>query len=245
MELVGCMPNTAINKIPDLPKHGREISDNGLLSIPRVAQTLARGLPQNSIIVANDVGAKIALEIAAHSMNQVAGLVLINGQTLTSTPEQAIQDFFESAMVRGYDAIATDYVKGGAKGTLPAARVSDLVRESKKPGLLPIGEYWMSIARWDSSRFKKCLDDVACPILALQSADLDDNYNQNFAMNGLSSAKWMESLSRFSDARIIEIPDTGTYPMIRAPKAMAHAVCEFAKGALQEAAPKEAREMVA
>src|SRR5215510_13985902 len=160
----------------DLPGHGASAKP-AIVSIASLAaavnQVKDRVGPGGKILVGHSMGCRVITEAYMQSRAEVVGLVFVDGSILGGDPETAVNRAKETARA-GIDALTERLFNDMfVPGSDPAVRERIVARaKNVDPALRE--ELFVDVVRWDLTKARDALKQLAVPVLVLQSTYINN-----------------------------------------------------------------------
>ena len=180
-------------------------------------------------LVGHSMGARIAIELAAHWETRVSHLLLVDGSHVPEDPDQAVARLagqFAQLGLRGWAQSAVETMMVDA---LNPDQTRDLVTRAANYPADVLMAYYYAMAAWDRDHFDAAIEKVTCPVTVMQSTSLDENELRH-PVTSHPSSRWLDALhSRLPRAVITPVPDAGHFLMLEQP----HLVADWVKNTAQ------------
>lgn len=173
------------------------------------------------VLVGHSMGARIALELAAHWPERVDRLLLIDGSNVPEDPDHAASRLADQLRQFGRRAWAERAVASMMVDNLEPDQRGQLVTRAAEHPTEALLAYYHAMAAWDRDGFMPALDRITCPVTVLQSTSLDENETRR-SVTAHASSIWLDAIgARVSQAEIRKVPDTGHFIMLECPQLVA------------------------
>ena len=178
------------------------------------------------ILVGHSMGARIALELAAHWPERVSRLLLIDGSNVPEDPDHAANRLADQLRQFGRRGWAEKAVDSMMVGSLDPDQRGQLVTRAAVHPAETLLAFYHAMAAWDRDGFMPALDRITCPVTVLQSTSLDRNEIRR-SVTTHPSSNWLDAIrARVSQAEIRMVPDTGHFVMLECPHLVADWILE-------------------
>jgi pimeloyl-ACP methyl ester carboxylesterase len=201
----------------DLPGHGASAKPE-TVSIATmgsaVKQVKERVDARATILVGHSMGCRVIVEAFLQSPPGISGLVFVDGSIIGGDPETGVQRAKDSISRGGMDAFTERlFTDMFLEDSDPALR-DRLVARAK--GIDPAfrEELFVDFVRWDLTKARAALKQIAVPALVLQSTYIDSNLKRAPMQAGMTTP-WMDAIASAvakSEAKIV--PHAGHFAMI-------------------------------
>ena len=214
----------------DLPGHGASAKPaNG--SIASMAAAVNQGKEGvgrgGKILVGHSMGCRVIIEAYLQSRADVVGLVFVDGSLLGGDPETGVNRAKETARA-GIDPLTQRLFNDMfLEGSDPAVR-ERLVARAKKVDPLLREELFVDMVRWDLTKARGALKQIAVPALVLQSTYFNNEFKRVSLQPGMTTP-WMDAIAASvpkSHAKVV--PNAGHFTMIDAARMVSEEIGKFA-----------------
>ncbi len=216
------LPNNVHVGLSKLPGSSGAVPLKGAVSLKECATQIiseADGLGFDRFaLVGHSMGARIALEVAAHWPERVSRLLLLDGSNVPEDPDRAVARLTDQLAQFGRHAWAEAAIGSMMVENLDRDQKSHLVTRAAKHSADTLLAYYHAMAAWDRDDFTTTLDRVTCPVTVLQSTSLDENEVRQPVTTHPSSL-WLDAIrARVSLAEIRLVSDVGHFVMLEHPQ---------------------------
>jgi pimeloyl-ACP methyl ester carboxylesterase len=220
----------------DLPGHGlsRPLGENSIATFATEVNAVVESLGLNDVVfVGHSMGTKVIRECYRQSKHAVAGLAFVDGSIYVGDPET------QTAELK--DVLARSGIRGFVNRSFQAmfsAKVERSVVDrvvERASGIDPeLGaQLLIDSIRWEAAVGNGTWGAVRVPILLIQSTQFQTGFGRTF-MTPTAKTPLMRKLSGLSTAVDIQVmADTGHFPMIEEPKAVAAYLAGFIRSGIQ------------
>ena len=169
-------------------------------------------------LVGHSMGARIALELAAHWPGHVSRLLLVDGSNVPEDPDKAVARLKGQLVQLGQPTWAEAAIGLMMVENLNRNQKQYLVTRAARHSANTLLAYYHAMAAWDRDDFMTALDHVTCPVTVLQSTSLDENEVRQ-SVTTHPSSHWLDAIrGRLSQAEIRLVSDTGHFVMLEHPQ---------------------------
>jgi pimeloyl-ACP methyl ester carboxylesterase len=214
----------------DLPGHGASTKPANV-SIASMAaavnQVKDRVGPGGKILVGHSMGCRVITEAYMQSRADVVGLVFVDGSILGGDPETGVNRAKETARA-GIDPLTQRLFNDMfVQGSDPAVR-ERIVARAKNVDPTLREELFVDVVRWDLTKARDALKQIAVPALVLQSTYINSELKRVSLQPGMTTP-WMDAIAASvpkSQAKVV--PNAGHFSMIDAPQMVSEEIGRFA-----------------
>lgn len=186
-------------------------------------------------LVGHSMGARIAIELAAHWQGRVIDLLLLDGSQVPEDPDEAVARLAGQLAQLGWAQAAVETMM---VDNLDPDQTRDLVNRATQYPADVLMAYYYAMAAWDRDHFGAAVEQVTCPVTIMQSTSLDENEVRH-PVTSHPSSRWLDALrARLPQAVITLVPNTGHFVMLEQPQLVADWVKDTAH-IYQDDHPKE------
>jgi len=179
-------------------------------------------------LVGHSMGARIAIELAAHWHDRISHLLLLDGSHVPEDPVEAVARLAEQLVQLGQQGWAEVAVETMMVDNLDPDQKRDLVSRAAHYSPDVLMAYYHAMASWDRDRFVAAVDRLACPIAIMQSTSLDENEVRR-PVTSHPSSLWLDALrARHPRAVVTLVPNAGHFMMLEKPQLIADWVVDTA-----------------
>lgn len=169
-------------------------------------------------LVGHSMGARIAIEVAAHWQGRVSRLLLVDGSLVPEDPDEAVARLAGQLAQLGPREWAQAAVETMMVDTLDPDQTRDLVTRAANYPADVLMAYYYAMAAWDRDHFDAAIEQVTCPVTVMQSTSLDENELRH-PVTSHPSSRWLDALrARLPRAVITPVPDAGHFLMLEQPQ---------------------------
>jgi pimeloyl-ACP methyl ester carboxylesterase len=183
--------------------------------------------PGSKILVGHSMGCRVIIEAYLQSRADVVGLVFVDGSIIGGDPETGINHAKESVRA-GIDQFTEQLFNDMfVEGSDPAIH-ERLVARAKKvdPGLR--GELFVDMIRWDLTKARDALKQIAVPVLVLQSTYFNNELKRVPLQAGMTTP-WMDAIAAsVPKSQVKVVPNAGHFVEIDAPQTVNEEIGKFA-----------------
>ena len=173
------------------------------------------------VLVGHSMGARIALELAAHWPERVDRLLLIDGSNVPEDPDHAASRLADQLRQFGLNGWAETAIDSMMVDNLAPDQRDLLVARATDHPEGALLAYYHAMAAWDRDGFMPALDRITCPVTVLQSTSLDENEMRR-SVTAHPASNWLDAISvRVPCAEIRFVKDTGHFIMLECPQLVA------------------------
>lgn len=177
-------------------------------------------------LVGHSMGARIAIELAAHWQGRVSDLLLLDGSNVPEDPDEAVARLTEQLGQLGQQAWAEAAFATMMLDNLDQGQKRDLVGRAANYSTDVLLAYYHAMAAWDRDNFTSAFGRLTCPVTILQSTSLDEHETRRSVATHPSSL-WLNALrARIDRAAIRLVPNTGHFLMLEQP----HLIADWVEG---------------
>lgn len=181
----------------------------------------------SKILVGHSMGCRVITEAYLQSCTDVAGLVFVDGSIISGDPENGINNAKE--MVHNSIDPFTERLFNDMflEGSDPAV-TGRLIARAKKvnPGLRE--ELFVDMIRWDLTKAREALKQIAVPALVLQSTYFNSELKRVPLKAGMTTP-WMELVSAIvPKSQAMVVHNAGHFTMIEAAQTVSEEISKFA-----------------
>lgn len=183
-----------------------------------VAELIAEGGLENTVLVGHSMGCRVVLECARVAPELVAGLVLIDGSLLaTAEPDAARRNARDAIRETGYGAFVERlFTQMFVAGSDPDVREAIVARALRMPEAIGASLVAEMVA-WDAEYAEQALRATKVPMTALQSMYLNAR-RERVPMKPGDVTPWMELIGSLAPhAELAVVPGVGHFAMMEAP----------------------------
>ena len=175
-------------------------------------------------LVGHSMGARIAIELAAHWQGRVIDLLLLDGSQVPEDPDEAVARLAGQLAQLGWAQAAVETMM---VDNLDPDQTRDLVNRATQYPADVLMAYYYAMAAWDRDQFGAAVEQVTCPVTIMQSTSLDENEVRH-PVTSHPSSRWLDALrARLPQAVITLVPNTGHFMMLEQPQLIADLVEEI------------------
>jgi pimeloyl-ACP methyl ester carboxylesterase len=214
----------------DLPGHGASAkpAHGSIASLAAAVNQVKEGVGRGGkILVGHSMGCRVIMEAYLQSRADVVGLVFVDGSMLGGDPEPGVKRAQETARA-GIDALIERLFKDMfLEGSDPAVR-ERLVARAKKVDPLLREELFVDMVRWDLTKARDALKQIAVPVMVLQSTYFNNELKRVSLKPGMTTP-WMDAIAASvpkSQAKVV--PNAGHFCQIDAPRMVSEEIGKFA-----------------
>lgn len=172
-------------------------------------------------VVGHSMGARIAIELAAHWQDRVSHLLLLDGSNVPEDPDDAVARLSQQLAHLGQHAWAAAAFETMMLDNLDPEQRRELVSRAADYPADVLLAYYYAMAAWDRDHFDAAVEKVTCPVTVMQSTSLDENELRH-PVTSHPSSRWLDALSaRLPRAVITPVPDAGHFLMLEQPQLVA------------------------
>ncbi len=214
----------------DLPGHGASAkpAHGSIASLAAAVNQVKEGVRRGGkILVGHSMGCRVITEAYLQSRADVVGLVFVDGSILDGDPETGVnraketvragidpftQRLFNDMFLEGSDRAARERIVARAK------KVDPRLRE----------ELFVDMVRWDLTKARDALKQIAVPALVLQSTSFNNELKRVSLPPGMTTP-WMDAVAASvpkSQAKVV--PNAGHFTMIDAARVVSEEIGKFA-----------------
>jgi pimeloyl-ACP methyl ester carboxylesterase len=169
-------------------------------------------------LVGHSMGARIALELAAHWPGRVSRLLLIDGSNVPEDPDKAVARLKGQLVQFGQPAWAEAAIGSMMVENLNRDQKQHLVTRAAGHSTDTLLAYYYAMAAWDRDDFITSLGRITCPVTVLQSTSLDENEVRQ-SVTTYPSSLWLDAIrSHVTLAEVRMVLDTGHFVMLEHPQ---------------------------
>ncbi len=177
-------------------------------------------------LVGHSMGARIALEAAAHWPERVSRLLLLDGSNVPEDPDKAVARLTDQLGQLGRRSWAEAAIESMMVKNLDRDQKHHLVTRAAEHSADTLLAYYHAMAAWDRNDFITALDRVICPVTVLQSTSLDENEVRQ-SITTHPSSLWLDTIrARLSLAEIRLVSDIGHFVMLEHPQLVSNWIQE-------------------
>jgi pimeloyl-ACP methyl ester carboxylesterase len=173
------------------------------------------------------MGCRVIIEAYLQSRADVVGFVFVDGSILGGDPETGVNRAKETARA-GIDPLTQRLFNDMfLEGSDPAVR-ERLVARAKKVDPLLREELFVDMVRWDLTKARDALKQIAVPALVLQSTYFNNEFKRVSLQPGMTTP-WMDAIAASvpkSHAKVV--PNAGHFTMIDAARMVSEEIGKFA-----------------
>ena len=172
-------------------------------------------------VVGHSMGARIAVELAAHWCDRISHLLVVDGSHVPEDPDAAVARLAGQLAQLGQLGWAQAAVETMMVDNLDPDQTRDLVNRAAQYPADVLMVYYYAMAAWDRDHFDAAVEQVTCPVTIMQSTSLDENEVRHLVTSHPSS-RWLDALgARLPQAVIMLVPNTGHFVMLEQPQLVA------------------------
>lgn len=216
----------------DLPGHGASAKPAkvSIASMAAAVNQVKEGLgPGGKILIGHSMGCRVITEAYLQSRANLAGLVFVDGSLLGGDPEAAVNRAKE-AVRAGIDPFTQRLFNDMfLEGSDPAVR-ERMVARAKKVDPQVREELFVDMVRWDLTKARDALKQIAVPALVIQSTSFNNDLKRVSLKPGMTTP-WMDAVAASvpkSQAKVV--PNVGHFTMIDAAPRVNEEIAKFAAG---------------
>ncbi len=169
-------------------------------------------------LVGHSMGARIAIEVAAHWQDRVSHLLLVDGSLVPEDPDEAVARLAGQLEQLGPREWAQAAIETMMVDTLDPDQTRDLVARAANYPADVLMAYYYAMAAWDRDHFDAAIEKVTCPVTVMQSTSLDENELRH-PVTSHPSSRWLDALrARVPRVVITPVPDAGHFLMLEQPQ---------------------------
>ena len=214
----------------DLPVHGASAKPaNGSIAsmasaVNQVKEGVGRG---GKILIGHSMGCRVITEAYLQSHADVVGLVFVDGSRLGGDPETGVNRAKETARA-GIDLLTQRLFNDMfLEGSDPAVR-ERMVARAKKVDPRLREELFVDMVRWDLTKARDALKQIAVRALVIQSTYFNSEFKRVSLQPGMTTP-WMDAVAASvprSHAKVV--PTAGHFTMIDAARMVSEEIGKFA-----------------
>lgn len=214
----------------DLPGHGASAkpAKGSMASMAAaVNQVKERVGPGGKILVGHSMGCRVITEAYLQSHADVAGLVFVDGSIVGDDPETGVNGAKETARA-GIDLLTERLFNDMfPEGSDRAARDRMIARAKKVDPLLR-EELFVDMVRWDLTKARDALKQIAVPALVIQSTYFNNEFKRVSLQPGMTTP-WMDAIAAtVPRSQVKVVPNAGHFTMIDAARIVSEEIGKFA-----------------
>ena len=214
----------------DLPGHGASAkpAQGSIASMAAALNQVKEGVGRGpKILGGHSMGCRVITEAYLQSRADVVGLVFVDGSILDGDPETGVNRAKETARA-GIDPLTQRLFNDMfLEGSDPAVR-ERIVARAKKVDPLLREELFVDMVRWDLTKARGALKQIAVPALVLQSTYFNNEFKRVSLQPGMTTP-WMDAIAASvpkSHAKVV--PNAGHFTMIDAARMVSEEIGKFA-----------------
>lgn len=172
-------------------------------------------------LVGHSMGARIAIELAAHWQGRVSHLLLLDGSRVPEDPAEAVARLSGQLLQLGQHGWAKAAVASMLVDNLNPDQKDDLILRAAQYPPEVLTAYYHAMAEWDRDGFLAAVDRLACPVTIMQSTSLDESEVRH-PVTSHPSSLWLDALrARLPQAVVTLVSGTGHFMMLEQPQLIA------------------------
>lgn len=219
----------------DLPGHGAsgKPANASIASMAAAVNQVKEGVGRGGkILVGHSMGCRVITEAYMQSPADLVGLVFVDGSIIGGDPEIGVNRAKETARA-GIDPLTQRVFNDMfVEGSDPSVRERIIARANQvDPPLRE--ELFVDLTRWDLTKARTALKQIAVPVLVLQSTYINSELKRVSLQTGMTTP-WLDAIAAsVPKSQVKVIPNAGHFAMIDAARIVSDEIGKFAAAIAQ------------